>query len=741
MRLRPRRPSRGDRAASSIVVRHPKLILAVWLLLATCGLLCSLHLDDVLTTSFGVPGSESQRGAALVDRSMGVQPETAFTLVIVRRGTHLASMPSLSDTARAAANRAAAVLPEGRAGPIQRYGTNEVFVPVTEGDDEDPARDRTAEVRHAIGHLQGARSYVTGLSAVGHDVRGALASDLARGEFLAFPIAVLVLATVLQSWPALATCVAFALANLTTSLGLVWLVAHRVAIAVYVPNLVTLIGLGISLDYSMLLISRFREELAISGDPRRAVERTMRTAGRTTRYAGLAVALGLAALTTVPVSLVRSLGAGSMLVPLISILACATLLPAILVTLGDRIDALPIAPGLSRAHPINGDKRWRQLAAAVMRRPMTFIVLASVIMGALAAPVAQLALTGGDTRGLPADTESVQGLHLVSAALGAGVVSPYQIVVDTGHAGGAFTAAALDGQRRLLTAAYRDPAVQPGSTLAPAIIHPRPGRPSHREMAEMRQSNLVDARGRVLQVYAIGRTDIGTPEATQFVDRLRHQIIPRAHLPGTTAVTGGAAVNLDVTSRVYGAFPQYLLILLALCVPMLAVALRSIVLPIKAVLMNALTVVSTFGVLVLAFQHGWGEPFGLIQTPQIDATVPIFLFAVLYGLSMDYEIFLLFRTREAWEGGATNTEAVAEGLVNSGRIITAAAMIMATAFLGLSIGRFVALQEIGVGLAVAVLIDATIIRILLVPALMRVLGHLNWWLPRRRSSRDRLTAT
>jgi RND superfamily putative drug exporter len=248
-----------------------------------------------------------------------------------------------------------------------------------------------------------------------------------------------------------------------------------------------------------------------------------------------------------------------------------------------------------------------------------------------------------------------------------------------------------------------------------------------------RQANLVDDAGRVLQVRAAGRTDAGEPPAIALVHRIRTRYLAAARFPpgDTVLLTGAPAFGVDFVDRAYSVFPWLVLAVLVASYVLLLRAFRSVVLPAKAVVMNLLSVSATYGVLVLVFQHGWGGVLGTETTPQIDGWVPIFLFAVLFGLSMDYEVFLLSRIREEWDRRGDNDAAIAYGLEHTGRIITAAAVIMVATFAGFVAGSFVALQEFGLGLAAAIALDATIVRAILVPATMKLLGHWNWYLPER----------
>jgi putative drug exporter of the RND superfamily len=344
-------------------------------------------------------------------------------------------------------------------------------------------------------------------------------------------------------------------------------------------------------------------------------------------------------------------------------------------------------------------------------------------MLALAAPALGLELTGGDNRGVPLTRESTRGLNVLQETLGPGALAPHQIVIATGRPGAADDPAVVAAQRRLVQELRADPEIIDRTVVAPALVPAR----------RAEQANLVDRRHELLQVRAAGRGDAGTEQAMDLVDRIRDRYIPAAQFPAGTEVllSGAPAFGVDFIDKAYGAFPWLVLAVLVVSYLLLARAFRSIVLPAKAVVMNLLSVSAAYGVLVLAFQHGWAEPFGLQESPQIEGWIPIFLFAMLFGLSMDYEVFLLSRIREEWERRHDNEAAVAYGLEHTGRIITAAAIIMIAAFAGFLAGSFVGLQEFGLGLSAAILLDATVVRAILVPATMKLLGKWNWYLPER----------
>jgi uncharacterized membrane protein YdfJ with MMPL/SSD domain len=705
---------------TGFVIAHRKRILAAWLVFFALGGFAASNLGDLLTNRFSVPGAESERGLELLRDRMGDRSDGAFTLVAT--GVH---GPRDQAAVAAAADRAARVVPGGKAGLPLPAAPGVVYLQIATPLENQDAGRRTPDLRAAIGRVPGVRTYLSGYPAINHDTQGIFSEDLRRGESIAIPIAVLVMLFMFGTLGGVVVPLLFAAMTIPTTLGLVWIAAHAMDMAIYVTNIVALIGLAIAIDYSMLVVFRFREELAKTPDVGTALKTTMATAGRATLFSGMVVAVGLALLVFMPLPFMRSMGVGGLLVPLVSIAASATLLPALLSILGHGVNRLRVIPRriLDRRAQADETGLWHRLATSIMRRPVLWFSAAAGIMLALAIPALGLALTGGDNRGIPLTTEATRGLHVLQTTLGPGTLAPHQIVVDTHRPGGAGDPAVQAAERRLVAELRRDPGIVPQTVAAPVLVPP----------AQARQANLVDGTGRVVQIRAAGRTDAGTDGAIGLVHRIRGTHVHAAAFPPGTdvIVTGAPAFGVDFIDKAYGAFPWLVLAVLVVSYFLLARAFRSVVLPAKAVVMNLLSVSAAYGVLVLAFEHGWGEPLGLQQSPQIDGWIPIFLFAVLFGLSMDYEVFLLSRMREEWERRHDNDAAVAYGLEHTGRIITAVAIIMIAAFAGFLAGSFVGLQEFGLGLSAAILLDATVVRAVLVPATMKLIGDWNWYLPER----------
>ena len=702
---------------TSSVIRHRRPIIAVWLVLLVVGGAAAANLGNLLTNRFSVPGSDSERGLDLLKERLHQRSDGAFTLVV--RGN---VNPAVVE---AAARRGARVLPNGRAGPPLRASKDVVYVQIETSLENQDAQKETPAVRRAVGHVPATRTYLTGFPALNHDTQPIYNKDLGKGESIAIPVALIVMLFMFGTLGGLVVPFLFAAVTIPITLGFVWIFAHTMDMAIYVTNIVTLIGFAIAIDYSMLVVFRFREELPLHRDPRDALVKTMQTAGRATLFSGLTVAVGLALLVLMPLPFMRSMGIGGLLVPLVSIAASATFLPAFLSVMGPRVNRLRVIPRriLERRAAKEETGAWHRMAMAIMRRPLVWGGGAAALMIALALAATGLQLTGGDNRGIPITTEAARGLKVLENTLGPGALAPHQIVVDTGRPGGAYAPDVVAAQRRLVAELRRDPEVEPRTILAPAFL----------TRAQARRADLVDPAGRVLQIRAAGRHDAGEPAAVDLVHRIRDSYVPAARFPpsGDVLLTGAPAFGVDFIDKAYSAFPWLILAVLVLSYLLLLRAFRSVVLPAKAVVMNVLSVSATYGVLTLAFQHGWGEPLGLQSSPQIEAWIPIFLFAILFGLSMDYEVFLLSRMREEWDLRHDNEHAVAYGLEHTGRIITAAAIIMIAAFSGFTFGSFVGLQEFGLGLSAAILLDATVVRAILVPAVMKLLGDWNWYLPAR----------
>jgi RND superfamily putative drug exporter len=428
-------------------------------------------------------------------------------------------------------------------------------------------------------------------------------------------------------------------------------------------------------------------------------------------FSGVAVAIGLSVVLIVPVPFVRSLGFAGLVVPLVSVVAALTLQPSLLSLLGRHgmQKVRPSRPGARR----DGERGlWSRLARMVMRRPIVVLVGSVAVLVAAAMPAVWLQLTPGSVVAIPQNIQSARALALLRHRIGPGVITPIEVVLDAGAPGRATAPAISAATLRLAHELLNDPEV-----FVVAIGSRAP---------------YVDSSGRYRRMIVVGRHDFGQEATQKLVHQIRSQFLPGAHFPSSLRVyVGGApAQGADFLTRVYGTFPWIVLLVLALAYLVLLRAFRSLLLPLMAVLLDAVSVAAAYGLLVVIFRFGIGaDVLGLYRVSQIEGWVPIFLFAMLFGLSMDYEVFFVTRMRESWDNYGDNTRAVTDGLTHTGRVVSAAALIMVAAVSGLVAGHVAGLQELGTGLALGVLLDATIVRGLLMPSLMALLGRWNWWLP------------
>ncbi len=689
-----------------LVVRCRWLVLAGWLAVLAGGVYLSLALPAHLVNSVALPGTEAERAEAVLAHDFGQRPEGTFTVVFRVRHS---SDQRLQGRLRIRLERAARVLPGGRVGTF-RAGGGAVYGELETSLSLQRAKAYTGRLRRALRVADGPAALVTGQSAIQHDLDPQLASDLRRGEMLALPLVLLVLACALGLSLVLAIPFVFAACTITGTLAALYAVTQLVSVTSYATNLVELIGLGLAVDYSLLIVCRYREELGEGLSREQAIVRTMASAGRAVVFSGLAVAIGLASLLVVPVPFIRAMGLGGLLIPLVSIFAVMTLQPALLSLCGRR--ALSGVRLRRVAHPRR--EPWAALARAIMRRPLAVLVPTTVVLLAAAAPIFFLRLSPGSLSSLPRSTEATRGLEVLTNAFGPGALTPTEIVVDGGGRGGARRPDVRAAVTRLADRLFHDPEVY--------IV------------ASGRELPYVSGSGRYARVIVIGRHEYGAPASRRLVERLRDTIVPGARFPaGTQVLAGGAPPKgVDFLARVDAFFPWLVLSALVVTYLVLARAFRSLLLPVQAVLLNLLSVAASYGLLVAVFRFGLGAGLlGVHRSTQIDGWIPMLLFATLFGLSMDYEVFLVSRMREAWDAGRDNAEAVAFGLERTGRVITAAALVMTASFAGFVVGSVPGLQQFGVGLVFAVLIDATLVRLLLVPSLMALLGRWNWWLPER----------
>jgi putative drug exporter of the RND superfamily len=693
-----------------LVLRHRLPVLGAWIVVFVVAGAAASQLSSLLTNRFSLPGTDAERAEALLRDHFGQRSAGSFTLVV---RSHGAPAATLLPQARAAAERATAQLPTGRLVSVAPLTERVLAAQIVSELEPADAKGHTGGMRAAAGTIPGATVYLTGQAATEHDLDPVFASDLKKGELsIAIPIALVILVFTFGTLSFLLPF-AFALVTIPTTLGIIWAFANTMELTTYIENLVSLIGLGIAIDYSLLMVYRFREEIRAGKDRDEAIVTTMTTAGRAVVFSGTAVAIGLALLLFMPLPFMRGFGVGGLVIPLVSVVAALTFLPALLSLVGERLDRVRLLPRSVMERRADHEKGfWATLARAIMRRPWPVAITTTAFLLLLAAPVFWLELGPGSNQGIPKSLESVQGLDVLTQAVGAGATAPTSIVIDTGRAGGASDPAVNAAVKRMRVKLVDDPQV--------ARVDFTAGTRQHE-----------DPTGRYLNVQVIGKSDYGKPESLAFVDRLRGTIVPSAGFPAGVAVYagGGPPGGRDFLDLTYSWFPWLVAAVLLATYVLLVRAFRSLLLPLKAIVLNCLSIAAAYGLLVVVFKWGAGERLGLISYDQVEGWIPVMLFAMLFGLSMDYEVFLVSRMREEWDAGASNEEAVVVGLEKTGRLVTAAGLIMFAAFMGFVAGSIVGLQQFGFGLAAAILIDVTIVRSLLVPSAMKLFGKYNWWLP------------
>jgi RND superfamily putative drug exporter len=673
------------------------------------ALAAAQRLPELLTNHLRLPGTDSQRTETILETQFNQRTVGSFVLVARTPQDANELLPDVEQ----AAQRAAAQLPSGEVASTMVVDRHVVVARIVSMLKSAEAREHTSAMRAAIGPLPGATTWLTGFPAAEHDMAPILRDDFTRGELcIALPVAVLMLAWTFGTGACLLPLV-FASFTIPVTLGLVFIAAHAMELTTYVTNLVGLVGLGIAIDYSLLVVHRFREESAPGLPTDLAIVRTMVSAGRTVVFSGTAVAIGLALLILLPLPFLRGFGVGGLLIPVVSIVAALTLLPVLLSLVAGPLDHVRLIPRLwLQRREAGGRDAWARTSRWIMRRPIPIALGATAALLLLGLPLCQIELGPGTNDGLPRTLESLQGVDVLTAAVGAGATTPLSVVIDTGRAGGLDDPPNVLALGRLREQLSRDPEV--------AAVYFSPPLPL-----------FVDLANRHAHMLVIGKSDFGAPASLAFVDRLRGPLIDAADFPApaTVLVGGTPAAGHDFLGIVRTWLPGLMIAILAATWVLLTRAFRSLVLPLKAIALNLLSIVAAYGATVAAFSWGWGSPFGLIGHAQVDAWIPIMVFALLFGLSMDYEVFLVSRMRESWDGGANNEDAVVEGLATTGRLVTSAGLIMAAAFAGFVVGTIVELQQLGFALTTAVLIDVTIVRALLLPATMKLFGAWNWYLP------------
>lgn len=684
-------------------IRRPRRMLATWIILAIAGLAASHSLSSALQRAFTAPGSDSARAAAVLKRSFPGGGEYPFLIVAPTATSHA----YLERAAHLVASQT-----HGAALAAQNVTPNLAYAAVASTQRPAALAPLTPKLRAALNRL-GGHLLLTGVAPLEYDSRSILNEDLAKAELIALPLAAIILLLLLQTIVAALIPVVVAGFVIPTSMGVIWLLAHVTTMSIYVTNVATLLGVALSLDYTLLVVSRLRHETATGSPREEALRRAMTTAGRTAVLSAVTVATGLAVLLLIPLPFMRSMGLSGVVVPLVAAAATSTVLPCVLKLLGDRIDKGRIVPNDFGATRM---RRARALAERVktftVSHPLVVVLATCGFLVALAAPLTAISITGGDIRSLPRHMPADQGLTALTKVLGDGAVTPYEVVLEASKGQSLKSEKTQLEISQLLFALSKD-----------------------HEIVDDEASPIgtrISQSGRAAELVFIGRHASGSPAAAKLVHRLRGYY-NRLRPAGTHMYVGGAAaLSVDFVENTYNNFLWIVLGVLAVSIVMLTLALRSIVLPVKAAVLNILSVGATIGFVVLVVQTGADTSIGLRSTSQVEAWVPAFLVAVLFGLATDYHIIIVSRIREEWTRCGDTSQAVTSGLAQTNAVVRAAAAVMAVTFAGFMTSSFADVQKLGIGLTAGVIIDVLVVRGLLVPAAMRWVGDWNWYMPGRK---------
>ncbi len=701
-------------------------VVVAWALVVVAALpFASRQTEDLTGGGFDVPGSQSdQVTEALADQFPEQQNGAVSVVLEAEPGADRSQLAGAVERMEAAV----AAVPDFQLEPaaaaaarVQLASEGVAVVPLASdlptGRQNDPAFDLREEL--APGETEdGVTPYLAGQPAAWAGLQELSREDLEQAEITGFPIVALILLAVFGSLAAGALPLALGFASVLVTGAVIYLLSQQLEMSVFVTNMASMIGIGVAVDYSLFILARFREEVRAGRGAAEARAEALGTSGLAVTFSGLAVIISLAGLWMIDNQTLRSMALGAMVVVAISILAAVVLLPALIRLLGHRVEAGGAIWSVIlfvRRNTIGRRRRagstrpgadgfWTRWTARVTRRPVLSVAVAGGALILLALPVLWMETGTGALDQFPSDHDVVVGNEIAAEATGGGA-NPVDVVAtfDDGEL-------ADPGNRAATAALVDDIAADPAVA---SVLSPQAG----------------DGTA-LIAATPFGASD--SEESYAAVERLRSEIVPPSELAqrADVAVGGETARIVDVRDQIDSSMWKIIAFILGFSFLVLMVMLRSIVLPLKAILMNLLSIGAAYGVLVIVFQWGWIDGFlGFESTGAIDTLTPPLVLAVVFGLSMDYEVFLLSRIRERYEAHGDNKRAVAEGLSSSAATISSAALIMTTVFAVFVLTGVPSIKELGLGNAVAIALDATLVRLILVPAAMQLLGAWNWWLP------------
>jgi trehalose monomycolate/heme transporter len=660
---------------------------------------------------FTAPGSQSEQAGALATRAFG--RDTADVVVLYRSPALTVRDPAY----RAAVTGSLAALPKDKVLSYQTYwstgsplfaghGGHETYAVLRLAGATDSAQMKTYQAISGEFGAPGLTTRVGGQIPTEVAINSEVKADIGRAEAISMPVLLVLLLIIFGSFAAAGLPLAIGGIGILGSFAALRLLTLFTDVSIYSINITTILGLGLAIDYGLFMTARFREELGRQPTVEQALSRTVATAGRTVAVSGVTVAIALASLMLFPETFLRSMGYGGVATVAVDMLAALTVMPALLAVLGPRVNALRIRRRGQRAFQAPADEvsgAWYRIARSVMRRPVAYVVVIIVVLLALGSPFRSITWGGVDARVLPASAEPRVVAEALASDFPVNATTPIEAVVKfAGPAGPALSPAQRAALAGYVTRLDRIPGVIAGHVTGVA------GQLARVDLRYAANSESAAARALVARVRAV------PPPA------------------GARVYVGGATAQLvDELASLGHTLPWMALVVVLATFLLLFLAFGSVVLPVKAIVMNALSLTATFGAIVWIFQQG--HLSGLLNftpTGTIDPTMPILMLAIIFGLSMDYEVFLLSRVRERYDVTGDNTAAVAGGLQRTGGIITSLALLLVIVVGAFSASGITFIKLMGVGMIIALVVDATIIRVLLVPATMRLLGPANWWAPR-----------
>jgi uncharacterized membrane protein YdfJ with MMPL/SSD domain len=709
------------RALAGFLGRRRRWVVGVWVLIVFLALpFASKQTEHLTGGGFDVPGSQSMKVSESLQDDFGSRADGIAVVLKAEPGATAAerneAVARLQDQV-AGVDDVALPAPAAAQARRQLQGADVVLVPLRSSLSSDELIDPATTLREDLSPgdaAGGVTPYLVGQPTIWAGMQEISKEDLAKAEATGFPIVAIILLLVFGSLAAAALPLALGFFSVLVTGALIYFISLEMTTSVFVTNMASMIGIGVAVDYSLFILARYREERQAGHDKAEARALSLSTSGLAVTFSGLAVIISLAGLWMVDNQALRSMALGAMTVVAVSILTATTLLPALIAMLGDRVMPGGIVGRVERFFQrrfyrrrtaeqaaADNNRFWRTWTRRVMARPWTAIVGVSAVLLLLASPLLALETGTEALAQFPKDSDVRVGNEIAAEEIGGGA-DPIQIVASFEGAESADKAAVAGFVRELEGTAGV-------STVAPsafagdsALIQATPSAPSESDAA------------------------------VALVDRLRDSVVPASALAQQAEVNvgGETARGDDVRKQVSGSMWKIILFVLSLSFLVLMVMLRSLILPLKAVLMNLLSIGAAFGVLVAIFQWGWFDGLlGFESQGALDTINIPLIFAIVFGLSMDYEVFLMSRIRERYMVHGDNERAVAEGLSSSARTISSAALIMTSVFAVFVLTGVPSIKELGIGCAVAIALDATLVRLILVPAAMKLMGDWNWWMP------------